>query len=51
MTEAVRETIDCIRRGNLIECSALLPEQIEGVERKDIRGQVGFVAGLFRIAA
>jgi len=22
MTEAVRETIDCIRRGNLIECSA-----------------------------
>jgi hypothetical protein len=22
MTEAVREAIDCIRRGNLIECSA-----------------------------
>jgi hypothetical protein len=22
MTEAVRETIDCIRRGDLIECSA-----------------------------
>src|SRR5262245_21017339 len=34
------EAMNMIRKG-----------QIEGVERKDIRGQVGFVAGLFRIAA
>ena len=34
------EAVNMIRKG-----------QIEGVERKDIRGQVGFVAGLFRIAA
>jgi transposase, IS6 family len=34
------EAMNMIRKG-----------QIEGVGRKDIRGQVGFVAGLFRIAA
>jgi len=34
------EAMNMIRKG-----------QIEGVERKDIRGQVEFVAGLFRIAA
>src|SRR5262245_43526774 len=39
-TIKVYEAMNMIRKG-----------QIEGVERKDIRGQVGFVAGLFRIAA
>jgi transposase, IS6 family len=34
------EAMNMIRKG-----------QIKGVERKDIRGQVGFVAGIFRIAA
>jgi IS6 family transposase len=34
------EAMNMIRKG-----------QIVGVERKDILGQVGFVAGLFRIAA
>jgi hypothetical protein len=34
------EVMNMIRKG-----------QIEGVGRKDILGQVGFVAGLFRIAA
>jgi hypothetical protein len=41
----------CVLRGRGGSNVALLPEQIEGVGRKDILGQVGFVAGLFRIAA
>jgi IS6 family transposase len=41
-----RRTINGYEAMNMIR-----KRQIEGVERKDIRGQVGFVAGLFRIAA
>jgi hypothetical protein len=54
---AAYPTVRCVLGGGSGSNIILLPDnmirkgQIEGVGRKDIRGQVGFVAGLFRIAA